>query len=67
MDGACSAYGGRGEMYIGIWWGKLRERAHLGEPGVDGWVILRWVFRKWDVRIWIGSSWFRIGTGGGLL
>jgi len=28
---------------------------------------LRWTFRKWDVRTWTGSSWFRLGTGGGHL
>jgi len=22
MGGTCSTYGGRGEMYIGFWWGK---------------------------------------------
>jgi len=27
----------------------------------------RWIFRKWDVGVWSGSSWFRIGTGGGHL
>jgi len=21
----------------------------LGDPGVDGRIILRWIFRKWDV------------------
>ena len=26
-------------MYIGFWWGNLRERDHLGEPGVDGRII----------------------------
>ena len=40
---------------------------HLGEPGVDGRIILRWIFRKWDVGVWTGSSWLRIGTGGGHL
>jgi hypothetical protein len=24
-------------------------------------------FRKWDVGVWTGSSWLRIGTGGGHL
>jgi len=27
-------------------WGNLRERDHLGDPGVDGRIILRWTFRK---------------------
>jgi hypothetical protein len=58
---------GRGEAYIGFWWGNLRERDHLGQPGVDGRIILRRIFRKWDVKVWTGSSWLRIGTGGGHL
>jgi hypothetical protein len=41
------------EVYTGFWWGSLRERDHLGDPGVDGRIILRWIFRKWDVRDWI--------------
>jgi len=34
-----------GEAYTGFWWGNLRERDHLGDPGVDGRIILRWMFR----------------------
>jgi len=44
----------------------MREKEHLEDPGIDG-RILRWVFRKWDVGAWTGSSWLRIGTGGGAL
>jgi len=29
-----------GEAYTGFWWGNLKERAHLGNPGVDGRIIL---------------------------
>jgi len=25
---------------IGSWWGNRRERAHWGDLGVDGWIIL---------------------------
>jgi len=45
MGGACSAYGG-GDAYAGFWWGNLRVRVNLGDPGVDGRIILRWIFRK---------------------
>jgi hypothetical protein len=58
---------GRDEAYRGFWWENLRERDHLEDPDVDGRIILRWIFRKWDVRTWNGSSWLRIGTGGGHL
>ena len=67
MGGVCSAYGGRGEAYTGFWWGYLRERNYLGDPGVGGRIILKWIFRKWDVGVWTGSSWLRMGTGGGHL
>jgi len=58
---------GRTEIYTRFWWGNLRERAHLEDSGVDGRIILRWIFRKWDVGSWIGPIWLRIGTGGGHL
>jgi len=54
-------------MYAGFWWGNLREMDHLEKPGLDGRIILRWVFRKWDEVAWTGLLWLRIGTGGGRL
>jgi len=26
--------------------GNLTERGHLGDPGLDGTIVLRWIFRK---------------------
>jgi hypothetical protein len=47
--------------------GKPEERDQLGDPGLDGRIILRLIFRKWDVMACTGSKWLRIGTGGGQL
>jgi hypothetical protein len=37
---------GRGVFRVLV--GNLRERDHFEDPGVDGRIILRWIFRKWD-------------------
>jgi hypothetical protein len=44
---------GTREVYTGFCWGEIMEGDHLEDLGVDGWIILRWIFRKW------------IGGGGG--
>jgi hypothetical protein len=36
------------EVLTGFWWEDLRERDHLKDPGVDGRIILKWIFKKWD-------------------
>jgi len=48
---------GRGEANTGFWLGNLRERDHLGDPGVNGRIILRWIFRKWVVG---GMDWIEL-------
>jgi len=53
-----------GGAYTGFRSGNLREKDHLGDPGIDG-IILRWIFRKWDVGSGTGSNRLRIGRGVG--
>jgi hypothetical protein len=40
---------GRGGACTGFWWGNLRIKDHWGDPGVDGRIILRWIFSKQNV------------------
>jgi len=35
-------------VYTGFWWSNLKERDHLEVQGVDGRIILTWIFREWD-------------------
>jgi hypothetical protein len=45
---ACSVYGGKGEMHTGFWWKNLGGRDHMEDLGIDGRILLKWIFRKWD-------------------
>jgi hypothetical protein len=39
---------GERDVRTRFWWEDLREGDHLGDPGVDGRIILKWIFKKWD-------------------
>jgi len=64
--GTCSSYGERRVVYR-ILVRKLKGRDHLEDPGLDGRIILRWIFTKWFWEVWTELMWIRIGTGGGHL
>jgi hypothetical protein len=66
IGSACSTYGSE-EMFIRVFlWEKLTEGVHLEDPGVDGRIILKWIFEKWNGVAWTGSTWLRIGTVEGI-
>jgi hypothetical protein len=45
---------GKGKVYTGFRLGSLTERDHLEDPGVDGRIILRWIFKEVGSR---GMDW----------
>jgi hypothetical protein len=51
----------------GFWWGNLRKRDRWGDPGVDGKIMLGWIFKKWVVGVRTGLGWLRIVIPGGRL
>jgi len=42
-------------MQTRFWRGKLKERGHLHDLGIDARVMFEWFLKKWDVRVW--SRW----------
>jgi len=47
---------GEGRSVYRVLVGNLREGDHWGDPGVDGRIILGWIFGKWDAGVWTGWS-----------
>jgi len=44
-------------VHAGFWWGNVRKRDHLEDPGLDGRIILKWNLRKLDG----GIDWLDLG------
>jgi hypothetical protein len=45
---------GRGVYLVLV--GKPEGKRHWGDPGVDGRIILTWIFRKWDVEYGLDTA-----------
>jgi hypothetical protein len=56
MGGACSRYVEKERSMQVFWWGDLREGDHLGDPGVDVRIILKWFLRTWGG----GMDWIQL-------
>jgi hypothetical protein len=35
-------------VHTGLWWENLTERNHLEDLGLDGRVLLKWIFKNWN-------------------
>jgi len=46
LVGACGTYVGKERCMEGFGGENCGQREHLEEPGIEGWIILRWIFRK---------------------
>ena len=45
------------EVHTAVLCGDLSERDHLEYVGIDGRIILIWIFRKWVRNTWTGLLW----------
>jgi hypothetical protein len=41
-----------GEIHTGFWWEYLRKRDPMESLGVDGRIILKWIFKTWNGEAW---------------
>jgi hypothetical protein len=56
-----------GEAQYRVLVGRTEGKRSLEDLGVEGRMILKWIFKQWDGQACTGLIWLRIGTGGGPL
>ena len=64
IGGACSTYGVE-ETYIQGLGGETRGKESAWKTGLDGWIIVRWIFRKCDTGVRNEWSWLKLFVVGG--
>jgi len=64
MGGACSTYGERRGVYR-VLVGKPEGRRPFGRPKRRWGNIIKMDLQEVVCGVWTGSSWLRLGTGGG--
>jgi hypothetical protein len=55
------------QKYIKNYNGKTCRETPLGDIGVDGRMILKWILVNHGVRVWIGPKRYRFESSGGVL
>jgi hypothetical protein len=58
---------GKGETCTGFQWESPKGKDHLKDEGIDVRMGSQWLLGRLAGRVWIGFSWLRMGTSGGLL
>jgi hypothetical protein len=66
VGGTCDTHG-RGEECVQVLMGKPEGKRPLGRSRRSGRMGSEWILGRLAGGVWIGFSWLRIGTGGGLL
>jgi hypothetical protein len=62
MDRVCGKYGKQERRMYGFGCGHLIQRSHMDDLGVDGRIIIKWIFKKLDGKARTGLLWHRMGT-----